>query len=135
MEQDISNQFDMKSITYDEALAQAKAQKKLVLLDFTGSDWCPYCQDLDREVLSSRAFQTYSVSRFVFVVVDFPHDTPLLDDVRQQNDMLKDKYGINGYPTLIVTDANGKELGRTSGYNPGSGSQAVIESLKPFLPN
>ena len=37
---------------YDKALAEAKADKKLVLLDFTGSDWCGYCMQLDSEVFS-----------------------------------------------------------------------------------
>ncbi len=58
-----------------------------------------------------------------------------MDDIKSQNDMLQKKYGVNGYPTLIVTDADGKELGRTSGYNPGSGAASVIESLNSFSRN
>ena len=130
--QEISNQFDLKNVTYDEALSQAKAENKKVLLDFTGSDWCPYCQDLDHEVLSSQAFQAFSVEHFIFVVVDFPRQTALPDDIRDQNEMLRKKYGVDGYPTLLVADSDGRELGRSSGYNPGSGVDAVISELKPY---
>jgi len=39
---------------------------------------------------------------------------------------------IDGYPTLIVLDTDGKELGRQVGYDPGSGAAAVIAKLKSF---
>jgi protein disulfide-isomerase len=117
---------------YQAALAQAKAQKKLVLLDFTGSDWCGYCQALDKEVFTQQAFKDFADANYILVTVDFPQRTQLPDALKQQNDALGKQFSIDGYPTLIVLDADGKELGRQTGYDPGSGPPAVIAKLKSF---
>ena len=115
---------------YQAALSLAKAQKKRVLLDFTGSDWCGYCQLLDKEVFTQPSFKEFSGKNYILVTVDFPHQTELSSDLKQQNDTLKKQFTINGYPTLIVLDADGKELGRSVGYDPGSGPDAVIATLQ-----
>ena len=117
---------------YKGALALAKAQNKLVLLDFTGSDWCGYCKLLDKEVLSQPSFKDFADKNYVAVTLDYPHGTPQSDTVKQQNDALAKQYNIEGFPTLIVLDADGKELGREVGYQPGSGPDAVITKLKSF---
>ncbi len=117
---------------YKAALATAKTQKKLVLLDFTGSDWCGYCKLLDKEVFTQKSFQDFADKNYVLVTVDFPQEKQLPDDVKTQNDALGKQFGIDGYPTLIVLDANGKELGRQEGYDPGSGPDAVVSKLKSF---
>jgi protein disulfide-isomerase len=117
---------------YKAALAQAKAQNKLVLLDFTGSDWCGYCQALDKEVLTQQAFKDFADANYIQVTVDFPQRTQLPDALKQQNDALGKQFSIQGFPTLIVLDADGKELGRQVGYDPGSGPPAVIAKLKSF---
>ena len=117
---------------YKAALAQAKAQNKLVLLDFTGSDWCGYCKLLDKEVLDTKDFKEFADKNYIQVTVDFPQQKQLPENVKQQNDALGQKFKIEGYPTLIVLDADGKELGRQTGYNPGSGPDAVIAALKTY---
>ena len=117
---------------YKAALAQAKTQKKLVLLDFTGSDWCGYCKLLDKEVFTTPAFKDFADKNYILVTVDFPHQTQLPDSLKQQNDALNQQFKIDGFPTLIVLDADGKELGLEVGYDPGSGPDAVIAKLKSF---
>jgi thioredoxin-related protein len=117
---------------YKAALVQAKAQKKLVLLDFTGSDWCAYCKLLDNEVLSKPSFKRFADKNYIEVTVDFPQQTQMPDDLQQQNDTLDKQFNIDGFPTLIVLDSEGKELGRQEGYDPGSGPDAVIAKLKSF---
>jgi protein disulfide-isomerase len=117
---------------YKAALTQAKIQKKLVLLDFTGSDWCGYCKLLDKEVFTQQSFKDFADKNYILVTVDFPQQKPLPDDLKQQNDTLGKQFNIDGYPTLIVLDADGKELGRQVGYGPGSGPDAVIAKLKSF---
>jgi protein disulfide-isomerase len=120
------------STDYKAALVQAKAQHKDVLLDFTGSDWCGYCKLLDSEVFSKTSFQDYADKHYILVTVDFPHDKQLSDEVKSHNQDLSQKFQINGFPTLVVLDENGKELGRTTGYDPGSGADAVVAKLKTF---
>ncbi len=120
---------------YQAALSLAQSQKKLVLLDFTGSDWCGYCQALDREVFTQQSFKEFSGKNYVLVTIDFPHLTALSDDLKQQNELLKKQFNVNGYPTLIVLDTKEKELGRSVGYNPGSNPDVVINWLQHFIKN
>jgi thioredoxin-related protein len=120
---------------YKAALAQAKAQQKLVLLDFTGSDWCGFCQLLEKEVFTQPEFHHYADQAFILVTVDYPHGTQLPDDLKQQNAALKQQLHPDGFPTLVVVDSDGKELGRKVGYKPGSGPQAVIDELKKISKN
>jgi len=119
---------------YVASLEQAKADKKLVLLDFTGSDWCGYCKLLDEQVFPTPAFRAFARSNFVCVTLDYPHQIELSPALKKQNQELKQKFKIDGFPTLLIVDTEGKELGRATGYNPGSGPDHVISELTPFLP-
>ena len=59
------------------ALKQAQSENKRVLLDFTGSDWCPWCIKFDRDVLSTDKFAAYAGQKLELVKVDFPRHPPL----------------------------------------------------------
>ena len=118
---------------YKAALVQAKQQNKSVLLDFTGSDWCGYCKLLDKEVFPDASFKEFTGKNFISVTVDFPRSTKLPDALAQQNDQLQQQFKVDGFPTLIVVSAEGKELGRMEGYNPGSGPKPVIEQLQGYI--
>ena len=137
---DVQKQYDYKpkeidwKTDYPASLADAKKQNKLVLLDFTGSDWCGYCKLLDQEVFPTTAFRSFARGNFVCVTLDFPRTTQLPPDLAKQNNDLQGKYKVGGFPCLIIVDSTGKELGRATGYNPGSGPEHVISELKPFLP-
>ena len=117
---------------YATGLASAKTSGRKVLLHFTGSDWCGYCQLLDKEVLSTSAFNQFAAANYVIVTLDFPHDIPLPANVKEQNDRLAQKYNVTGYPTLVVLTTDERELGRIGGYNPGSGPDAVIGQLRNY---
>jgi len=113
---------------YDAAKAQATEQDKDLLLDFTGSDWCGWCIKLVDEVFSKDAFKTYADDNFVLVELDFPRDKSKLSDATQaQNAKLKDQFGIRGFPTIILTDNQGRPYART-GYQRG-GPEAYVEHL------
>jgi len=101
---------------YKAALEQAKKDKKMVLLDFTGSDWCGPCISLHDKVLSSPEFAKWAKERFVLVTLDYPSEKKQTDAVKKQNAELKDKYKIQGYPTVILLNAEEKEVARTLGY-------------------
>src|SRR4051812_41378282 len=87
---------------YEKAIAQAKADKKLALLDFTGSDWCGWCIKLNKEVFSQPEFKEYAAKNLVLMEVDFPQTKKLAPDVKAQNDKLQSKFRIQGYPTIVV---------------------------------
>jgi protein disulfide-isomerase len=114
-----------------KAQAQAKAENKIVLMDFTGSDWCGWCIKFRKEVLDTAEFQAYAAKNVVLVELDYPHKKVQSDDLKKANAALKSQYKINGYPTLVVLDKEGKEIGRQEGYSEG-GPAAFIAKLEGF---
>lgn len=114
--------------SYESALEQAKDENRKVFLFFTGSDWCGWCQLLDREVLSTREFQAYAQQKLLLVKIDFPRTIAQTYSIKQQNQHLLDQYEVGGYPTVIVLNSRGKMLGRL-GYEPG-GPKAFISRIK-----
>jgi thioredoxin-related protein len=117
---------------YKAALATAKAEKKLVLLNFSGGAECPACVLLDRDVFSKKSFQDFANKNYVLVTLDFSDEAKETDALKAENSDLYDHFNVEGFPSLIVVDANGKELGRQLGYHPGTGADAMIAKLKSF---
>ena len=114
-----------------KALEQAKTEKKIVLLDFTGSDWCVWCTKFDDDVLSQPEFAGYAKTNLVMVMLDFPHAKPQSDSVKKTNKDLQDKFKVDGFPTYVALTPDGKEIGRQVGYLSG-GPAAFIAELEKF---
>ena len=114
-----------------KAQAQAKVENKIVFMDFTGSDWCGVCIEFRKEVLDSADFKTYAAKNLVLVELDYPIKKEQSDALKKANAELRDKYNINGFPTLVLLDKNGKEIGRQEGYD-GGGAKAFIAKLEGF---
>ena len=114
-----------------KAQAQAKKENKLVVMDFTGSDWCPWCIKLNREVFSTPEFTSYASKNLVMVEVDFPRAKPQSADLKKANAALQEKYHVDGYPTVVVLNSEGKKIGDL-GYEPGGPKPfiAKLEELK-----
>jgi len=115
---------------YKKAQEEAKASNKLLLIDFTGSDWCGWCIRLDREVFAKPEFREYATQNFVLLEADFPRGKQLSAEVKAQNLELAQRYRIEGFPTIIVLDGTGKKVGEL-GYTPG-GPAAFIAQLDKF---
>ena len=111
-----------------KALAQAKTEKKLVLLDFTGSDWCIWCKKLDADTFEQPQFEAYAKTNLVLVQVDFPNHKVQPDTLKAANAALAKKYGVDGYPTLVALNADGTQVWSNSGYLDG-GPPALIAQL------
>lgn len=112
---------------YSEALQVAKKENKPLLLFFTGSDWCGWCKKIESEVFADPEFVKMAGSRFVFVELDFPMNKMLPLDVADQNAQLKHKFGITGYPTIVIVNPD-ESFVAESGYRPGGG-KAYAEYL------
>ena len=116
--------------TYSKALADAKTHNKIILADFTGSDWCPYCVQLKQEVLDTVEFQKWARYKFVFLELDFPRLIAQPDNIKKQNKALYSHFSVNGFPTVLLINGDGQELGRIVGY-PGKDNwtQEVLDIL------
>ncbi len=112
-----------------KALDKAKAEKKMVLMDFTGSDWCPPCKALHKTVLTSPEFEAYAETNLILVEVDFPNEKPQTEELKASNKVLAQKYEIEGYPTVIVLDALGNQLSKKVGYS-GTTTKSFIADLE-----
>lgn len=93
----------------DAALAQAKKEKKSVLLEFTGSDWCPPCIMMHKKVFSKKAFVDAASKDFILVHLDFPKGDPAL---KEKNEPFAKQYKIEGFPTVVLLNSEGKEYNR-----------------------
>ncbi|TAE78144.1 MAG: thioredoxin family protein [Verrucomicrobia bacterium] len=107
------------------ARKQAAAENKDLLVDFTGSDWCGWCIKLNDEVFKHDAFKSGVKDKFVLVEIDSPQDKSKLGkETLAQNEELKEKYAIEGFPTLLLCDASGKPFAKT-GYQEGGPEKYV----------
>ena len=119
---------------WDAALKKAAAEKKIVLALFTGSDWCIWCQRLEGEVLSQKAFSAEVGKTFVPVFLDFPSDKSLVPEAKQKrNKELAEKYAVRGFPTVLLLDAQGKVLAQT-GYQKG-GPEKYLSHILGLVKN
>jgi thiol:disulfide interchange protein len=97
------------STDLDQALAKAKTEKKCLLVEFTGSDWCPPCIAMRKNVFSKKEFVTAASKKYILVELDFPKGDKALAD---KNQPLAEKYKIEGFPTVILFNPAGKEFNR-----------------------
>ncbi len=101
--------------TMDVPAAEALAKKtgKPMFINFTGSDWCGWCMMMDKKVFSQDAWEDFAEENLVLVWIDSPKDKSLVpQEYVARNNALKDKYGIRGFPTYVLVDAEGNILGQ-----------------------
>lgn len=100
---------------WDAAMAAAQDAGGLVFVNFTGSDWCGWCQLMENKVFSTETWKTWArVSGVNFAWLDFPRNESLLPDgtTRDRNKQLATKYGVAGYPTYLLVDGTGEVVWR-----------------------
>lgn len=116
---------------FEAAKEKAAAEQKPLMLEFTGSDWCPPCMMLNKEVFSKAAFQDYAADALVLVKLDFPRSKPQADELKAQNRALAEQYKIRGFPTILFLTPEGAMIAQT-GYRPG-GADAYVEHIQELL--
>ena len=113
----------------DEALKSAKENKRYVVAVFSGSDWCTWCKKLEKEILSTEAFRKGAVGRYELVYIDNPRDKNLLSEHGKENNRkLTSKYGIHGFPTVLILDADGEKVAEL-GYDK-NGPERYLEKIE-----
>ncbi len=116
---------------FEIAKKRAKDEHKTILADFTGSDWCGWCIKLKKEVFDQPEFQEYAKKHFVMLELDFPRKKELPPKEKEQNDKLSEEFKVDGFPTVLLLNARGKEISRT-GYQAG-GPGKYVEHLKELI--
>lgn len=121
---------------FEAAKKMSKDSGKPILADFTGSDWCGWCIKLKEEVFDKPEFKDWASENVILLEVDFPEpdgDTAkgMSEDLKKQNAGLADTYNIQGFPTILFLDGQGKVLAQ-SGYLPG-GPEKWIEASEKML--
>lgn len=117
---------------FEEAKALALKEGKPLLLDFTGSDWCPPCKALHKNVFSTEEFAKEASTKYVLVELDFPRTKQLAPELKAQNSELQKKYAITGYPTVLLVDPkNGEVFGRSVGFG-GQNPRQYLDKLASF---
>ncbi len=115
---------------YEQAVNKAQATSKPMLLFFTGSDWCGWCNKLEEEVFDSPSFSEAVGDKFIFLKLDFPREKPIAPAIKEQNRQLRNQFDIRNYPTIIIFDAKNQRKIGTTGYRPGGGKQYSDHLMK-----
>lgn len=117
---------------FDKAKQLAAAEKKYILLNFSGSDWCGPCIRLHKEIFESTSFEKLAAEKLILINADFPRlKKNQLPQVQQkQNEKLADIYNAAGsFPLTVLLTADGKVVKAWEGY-PKDGAEEFIEDLK-----
>ena len=114
---------------YNKAQEEAKANHKLLFLNFTGSDWCGWCIKLDKDIFSQPKFKSFAHDNLVLVELDFPRRKSLPVELKKQNVQLAQQYEVLGFPTIVVLNSNGQKVWQFDGYFP-DGPEAFIAQLQ-----
>lgn len=115
---------------YEQAVQQAKATSKPLLLFFTGSDWCGWCNKLDEEAFETTEFANAAGTQFIFVKLDFPLYSSQDPQLKSQNKELQQKFDVRSFPTVIVVDPKQNQQMGVTGYRPGGGKSFADYLLK-----
>jgi len=116
---------------WNEAMKMAQSLARPVLVDFTGSDWCIWCQKLEEEVFSKDEFIKYAKGNFILLKVDFPREIEQSDELKAFNQQKLKEYKVEGFPTVVIINDRGEEFART-GYRPG-GAEKYLKHLEELL--
>ncbi|EHQ26682.1 thioredoxin family protein [Mucilaginibacter paludis] len=115
---------------FNQATTEASKSHKLILINFSGSDWCGPCIRERKEILESDAFVNYASDHLVLVRADFPRQkkNQLSKDQIKLNEALADKYNPDGkFPYTILVDEHGKVLKDWDGFPNESPEQFVAQ--------
>lgn len=114
---------------WDQAAAVARETGKPLMIDFTGSDWCGWCIKLDEEVFSKPEFTKWASENVVLLKLDFPRRTSLPKSLADQNEELRAKYGVQGFPTILFVKPDGEKIA-DYGYDSGGPAAWTAKASK-----
>ncbi len=114
---------------YEKAVEISKSTHRPSILFFTGSDWCGWCNKLEKEILETSDFLEAAGDKLIYVKLDFPMKTKLNPDTAAQNEQLQKRFSVRSYPTIVLLDPDQQPIGVT-GYRAGGGKQYALHLIK-----
>ena len=119
-------------VDLDQAYAVSVKEKKPILANFTGSDWCGWCKKLDADVFSKPEFQEWAKKNVVLLELDFPRRKQIPSKNQQQNAAMQQALGITGYPTIWLLTLTKDEVNGKFQVNP-MGKTGYTQSPQQFI--
>ena len=119
---------------FEKAKQTAKEKHQLILLNFSGSDWCGPCIRMKKEIFGDKPFSTMADANLVLLNADFPRSkkNQLNEQLKKQNEMLADKYDPEGkFPYTLLLNADGKVLKAWDGLP--ENSDQFIKQVKDII--
>lgn len=116
----------------NDARAEAIKSHRLLLVNFSGSDWCSPCIQLKKNIFESEAFTTYASEKLVLVNADFPRQAKhkLSAEQKKLNESLAEKFDPQGkFPFTLLMTAEGKVLKEWEGL-PDVSDKQFVEEIK-----
>ncbi|MFM2242008.1 MAG: hypothetical protein RLZ97_863 [Verrucomicrobiota bacterium] len=117
---------------WEAAKKRSAEEKKPILINLTGTDWCAWCIKLEKEVFTSQEFKDFAAKHLILMEADFPRKKEQPAEIKEQNAKLKKEYLQGGYPTVFLLDAEGKKLSEDLGELEG-GTPAWIKKLTELI--
>jgi len=118
--------------SYDAAMAESERSGRPVLVLFTGSDWCPHCRTLEKNVLETSTFRDWADGRLVLLLIDLPRQG-ISEEVRVERSKVCIKYGVRSFPAVLLLGPDGARLGEKRGYD-GQSANAWVADMAQFVP-
>lgn len=114
---------------------KAATEHKIILLCFSGSDWCIPCMKLEKTIWESKEFIDFSADHYILLRADFPKKkaNALSKEQQEENDHLAEIYNKQGmFPLVVLLKSDGKVVGTTGYKNVSpSGYIAMLQTLEP----
>jgi thioredoxin-related protein len=120
---------------FEQTKKQAQKENKLILLNFSGSDWCGPCIRMHKEILENEVFQQYANVHLIYVNADFPRlkKHQLTQELQKENDELAEKYNPTGnFPYILLLDSNGKVINIWNGFYE-NGAESFTAEVKNLV--
>ena len=122
---------DIWLLDFLKAQTIAKENHQMILINFSGSDWCGPCIQLHKEVFEKDDFKAFAKENLVLLKADFPRleKNKLSTQQLEKNNELALKYNPDGdFPLTLLLDENLKVLKVWSG-NPGLNSNEFVKEI------
>ena len=123
------------TMDYQAAKKYAQDNKKVLFINFTGSDWCGWCKLMDKAVFADPQWAEFAKKELSLAYIDFPQNKNLVPaKFVEQNAVLKTSFEIKGYPSYVVIQPDGKTILGRLGAERNITAGQFIDKVRALLP-